>query len=412
MSNENCGANYLSWALNYLNMDETMCAYLQTPYRVISVELPLPRKDGIAVFKGYRVQHNHARGPFKGGLRYHPDLNLEHAHALAELMTWKTALMNIPFGGAKGGITCNPAELDEREREFLTKLYTRRMARLLGPDCDIPAPDMGTGPQEMAWIYDAYGGYQGGHHPDVVTGKPLQLGGSEGRVAATGRGVFLVTKWAAEAADMGLTDRTIAIQGFGNVGAYAAQYLQKAGCKIVAVSDAGGALYNKKGLDIEALYDNCNEKKCSVGKATRYGESIEQDRVLSMDVDILIPAAIGGAIHKDNASNVHARMVVEAANMPITHEGEKILAKNDIVIIPDIMANAGGVTVSYLEWIQNRSGLIWSKKEVEERTYEIMHRAWKTLCERHRKNELSYRQAAYLIAVERVAQSSELRGYT
>jgi glutamate dehydrogenase/leucine dehydrogenase len=188
--------------------------------------------------------------------------------------------------------------------------------------------------------------------------------------------------------------------------------LQKAGCKIVAVSDAGGALYNKKGLDIEALYDNCNEKKCSVGKATRYGESIEQDRVLSMDVDILIPAAIGGAIHKDNASNVHARMVVEAANMPITHEGEKILAKNEIVIIPDIMANAGGVTVSYLEWIQNRSGLIWSKKEVEERTYEIMHRAWKTLCERHRQNELSYRQAAYLIAVERVAQSSELRGYT
>lgn len=412
MSNGNCGANYLTWALKYLNMDETLCAYLQTPYRVISVELPLLRKDGIAVFKGYRVQHNHARGPFKGGLRYHPDLNLEHAHALAELMTWKTALMNIPFGGAKGGITCNPAELDERELEFLTKLYTRRMARLLGPDCDIPAPDMGTGPREMAWIYDAYGGYQGGHHPDVVTGKPLQLGGSEGRTAATGRGVFLVTKWGAEAADMGLTDRTIAIQGFGNVGAYAAKYLQKAGCKVIAVSDASGALHNEEGLDIDALYDTCNEKKCSVGKATRYGESIERDRVLTMDVDILIPAAIGGAIHKDNAGKVKARMVVEAANMPITHEGEKIFAKKDTVIIPDIMANAGGVTVSYLEWIQNRSGLIWSKKEVEDRTYEIMHRAWKTLCERHRQNELSYRQAAYLIAVERVAKSSELRGFT
>ncbi len=412
MSKENCGVNYLNWALKYLKMDETLCAYLQTPYRVISVELPLRRKDGIAVFKGYRVQHNHARGPFKGGLRYHPDLNLEHAHALAELMTWKTALMNIPFGGAKGGITCNPAELDDREREFLTKLYTRRMARLLGPDCDIPAPDMGTGPQEMAWIYDAYSGYQGGHHPDVVTGKPLQLGGSAGRTAATGRGVFLVTKWAAEAADMGLKDATIAIQGFGNVGAHAAQYLQKAGCKIIAVSDADGALYNKEGLDSETLYSTCSEKNISVGKATSHGDPIQQDRVLALDVDILIPAAIGGAIHRDNASKVNARMVVEAANMPITQDGEKILERKEIVIIPDIMANAGGVTVSYLEWMQNRSGLIWSRKEVEERTYEIMHQAWKTLCESRHQNELNYRQAAYLIAVKRVAQSSELRGYT
>lgn len=410
MSNQ-CDSGYLPWALDYLNLPDDLCTYLQTPYRVVTVELPLRRKDGIETFQGYRVQHNQARGPFKGGLRYHPDMNLEHARHLAELMTWKTALVDIPYGGGKGGITCDPSELSDEEKERLTKLYTRRMARLIGPKNDIPAPDMGTGPREMAWIYDAYSGYQGQHCPGVVTGKPLELGGSKGRVAATGRGVALITKWATEAADMKLKGATVAVQGFGNVGIQAAESLSEFGCKIMAVSGSSGGLVNGAGLDIPTIRKAMADSDTSLEDLSDHGDSIENDELLKMDVDILIPAAVGDAINKENAKSIKAKLIVEGANGPVTHEAEQIIKnKGDTIIVPDIMANAGGVTVSYLEWVQNRSGMQWSLERVEEASEKILHDAWKVLCERHRSEDISYRQAAYLIAVERVAESSNLRG--
>lgn len=405
--------NYLDAALDELELEDELQYLLKTPDRVVSVEIPLRRDNGdLAVFKGVRVQHDNSRGPFKGGLRYHPDMDAEHACALAELMTWKTALMDIPFGGGKGGIACDPAELTVDEKERLTKRFVQRISPVIGPDTDIPAPDVGTSAREMSWIFDAYSGSSGAR-PDVVTGKPLQLGGSLGRTEATGYGVALITQWAAEAEGIDIDGATVAIQGFGNVGAYAAKFLQKAGAKIVAVTGKSGGRQDKSGLPIESMMEaTMNEDDPTpVAELEDVGKKITNKALLKMDVDILIPAALGGAINSENVDDIKASLIIEAANQPVTCEADHQLTERGIPVIPDILANAGGVTVSYLEWVQNRSRFGWSLDKVNEELEDVLCQAWKNVCKRVKQEDLPYRQAALMIAIERVAESHQMRGF-
>ncbi|MEM9255173.1 MAG: Glu/Leu/Phe/Val dehydrogenase dimerization domain-containing protein [Pseudomonadota bacterium] len=407
-----CSQSYLSQALAELALDAELEALLRTPYREVTVELPLQDEHGnVRVFQGFRVQHNQSRGPFKGGLRYHPDMDLAHAKALAEVMTWKTALMDIPLGGAKGGIDCNPREMSGDDLEQLTKLFTRRMGGLFSPDVDIPAPDVGSGEREMSWIYDAYG-QQEGYHPGVVTGKPLALGGSEGRVAATGRGAALVTGWAAQERGIDLGNAKIAIQGFGNVGRYAAIVLSDMGARIVAVSDSSGGLYRAEGLDVRDVVqqlsaDSGKPKVTELG----LGDTLSNEELLSSEVDVLIPAALDGAIHSGNAANVQASLIIEAANLPVTCEADSILRANGQLVVPDILANAGGVVVSYFEWVQNRQGVRWSEDQVNRELEKILHTAFNHTAEVASAEELDFRLAAYRLGVERVAQAQQLRGF-
>ncbi len=404
---------YLHAAFDYLELDASTAQLLLGPYRELQFELPLHRNDGsLSVFYGYRVQHENARGPFKGGLRYHPDLDLDHSIALASLMTWKTAVVDVPFGGAKGGISCDPKELTKTELEYLTKEMVERLDQFVGPDTDIPAPDMGTGPREMAWIFKAYSDHHG-YTPQVVTGKPVEVGGSYGRVAATGRGLFLITKWAAEANGMGLDDTTVAIQGFGNVGSYAAKFLAEAGAKVVAVSGASGGWYNADGLDVVAMWETlqADADRPPLAEMDVDGEPIENRELLELDVDILIPAAIGGAITEANAQQVQARLIVEGANMPTTYEGDQILQEKGTLVVPDVLANAGGVTVSYFEWTQNTQRFRWSEERVHNELEAYLRRAWETVHQRAEEEAISYRLAAHVIAVERVLRAIELRGF-
>jgi len=405
---------FLDDAFEHLDISPEMRQLLRSPYRELRIELPLQRDDGsLSLFHGYRVQHNQSRGPFKGGLRFHQDVDLEHFVALSEIMTWKTSLLNLPFGGAKGGIDCDPKDLSKNELEILTKRYTQRIAMLIGPDQDIPAPDMGTGPREMAWILDAYTHYKD-FSPAVVTGKPAALGGAKGRVEATGYGVAQITVLAAEAEGLDIAETKIAIQGIGNVGTYAAKRLAKNGAKIVAVSDSRCGLYAEEGLDIEKVLNAIAETKQQGGKISRLDgdfSTISNADLLKLPVDILIPSAIGGVIDKDNAEDIQAKMIIEAANMPITCGADAILAKQGVTIIPDILANAGGVTVSYLEWVQNRQRYQWSKEQTLEELEKRMKKAWSGTQKRVQEEGISYRLAAYAIALKRIIDAIELRGF-
>jgi len=386
---------------------------LRICYRELRFELPLKRDDGsIQVFLGYRVQHDQSRGPFKGGLRFHPDVDMDHFVALASLMTWKCALLDLPFGGAKGGVNCKPEELSVHELEKLTKRYTERIGMLIGPDRDIPAPDMGTGPREMAWIIDAYA-HRHGFTPEVVTGKPLELGGSLGRIEATGRGVAQITRLAAEEFGLDLKKARVAVQGFGNVGAHTAAFLADRGAHIVAISDAGGGLYDQKGLDIAAL-----RQKVAEGERPRLlkdldgeGEKISNEELLQLDVDILIPAALGHVITGDNVDQIRAGIIVEAANMPVDYEADARLRERGTPVVPDILANAGGVTVSYLEWVQNRQRYHWSEDKVNNELETRLASAWRQVGKRCSQEQVDLRLAAYLIAVERVVKAVQLRGF-
>lgn len=399
-------------AFNHLGLDAEIQQLLLGPYREMRFELPLHRSNGtLKVFYGYRVQHENARGPFKGGLRFHPDMDLDHAVALATIMTWKTAVMDIPFGGAKGGINCNPKELSAREMETLTKRMVERLGSFIGPDIDIPAPDMGTGPREMAWIYEAYSSRHG-YTPGVVTGKPIPLGGSYGRTEATGRGVALLATWAAEANGLDLNGSTVAIQGFGNVGSHAAKFLAEAGASVVAVSDVSGARYNKNGLDIATMFEETQADDVpGVIDIAVAGDTIDNDTLLTLDVDILIPAAIGGAITTKNVDNIQAKLIVEGANIPITAEADKILSDRGIIIVPDILANAGGVTVSYLEWVQNQQRYQWPESQVNGELEKRLKKAWQTVHQRANAEGINYRIAAYSIGIERVLETIHLRGF-
>lgn len=377
--------------------------------REIKVEIPiLLDNDELAIFTGYRVQHQNALGPYKGGLRYHPSVDIEDVRELARLMTLKTALMNLPLGGGKGGIECNPRDMSAHELERLTRKFVQLMGHNIGPETDIMAPDVGTNAQVMGWIYSEYGAMNG-PHLGIVTGKPLTLGGSEGRDKATGYGVSLTLAAYADFNGINLQDKSVAIQGFGNVGHHAAYSLRDLGLKIVAVSDSHDTIYRPDGIDIDAVLA---EKRRQGRFAALPGHSLlDAEAVLALPCDYLIPAALGGALHKDNASKVQASVVVEAANAPCTLEAEAELNARGIIIIPDILANAGGVVVSYFEWVQNLQSMRWSEAKVDDELKNIQRHAAMKVFEEAKSRAITLRDASYDIATRRVKEAIDAAGF-
>jgi glutamate dehydrogenase (NAD(P)+) len=390
-----------------LEVPEDLRVGLKTPLREVMVEIPLRCADGrIQTFQGYRVQHDNSRGPMKGGIRYHPEVDLDEVRALAALMTWKTAVVDLPYGGAKGGITCDPSTLSALDLERLTRRFVTRIHSFIGDHEDIPGPDMNTNPQVMAWIVDEYAKFSG-FTPGIVTGKPLQLGGSRGRISATGRGCLFAAERAAADIGMSLDGATVAIQGFGNVGSWAARFFADAGARIVAVSDVHGAIFDGDGLDLEAV-GNAVETDGAV--ATDGAESISNEELLALDVDVLLPAALGNVIREDNAAEVRARMVVEGANHPTTPAADRILHERGVTVLPDIFANAGGVTVSYFEWVQNLQQFRWSAERVDEELRTVMNEAYDALTAVRDEFDTDLRTAAYTLAIRRVSEAAQLRG--
>ena len=397
-------------AADLLGLSDTKRTELTTPYRELMVRLPLLGEDGqMRVYRGYRVQHDNARGPMKGGIRYHPDADLDEVRALASLMTWKTAVVNLPYGGAKGGIQCDPRELSELDLERLTRRFAQRMEGFIGPREDIPGPDMGTNARVMAWMMDEYSKFHG-FSPGVVTGKPLELGGSEGRLSATGRGLFFAVERIAPELDLDLDGARVAVQGFGNVGYWAARFLADAGCRIVAVSDIEGAMYCADGLDIDALQKTAENKGSVVHYQGSDCKRLDRDELMGVECDILVPAALGGAIHAGNAKDIQARLIAEGANHPTTPEADQILTERGITVLPDIYANAGGVTVSYFEWVQNLQQQRWEAERVDKELRQVMHEAFDALKAAAEEFNIPLRTAAFVVAVRRVAEAARLRG--
>lgn len=396
-------------AATALKLDANLLPILTSPERVVQVQVPLRRDNGsVVVYEGYRVQYNSARGPYKGGIRYHQDVDLDEVKALAGWMTWKCAVVGVPYGGGKGGITVNPKDLSAGEKERLTRAFTRRIAPVIGPRQDIPAPDVNTTGQIMAWIADEYQRVTGRDDRGVITGKPLALGGSAGRDTATARGgVDVLLAYLAETKrdPKGLT---VAIQGYGNAGAHAARILTEAGMVVVATSDSKGAIYRREGLAIDEL-DRIKQDKGSVS-AYPSADQITNEELLELDVDVLVPAALENQLTKDNAKRVKATIVLELANGPTTPDADTILAKNNVVVIPDILANAGGVTVSYFEWTQNIAGYYWTREDVEAKLRHVMETSLREVLATATKHKTTLRKGAYLVAVQRVAEAIELRG--
>ncbi len=404
--------HFLKRAFASLNLNEAQQTLLQSSFRETTISIPInseqKNRQTLQVFKGYRVQHNHARGPFKGGLRYHPDVNLGEIRALAQLMTWKTALVDIPFGGAKGGISVDPNKLSQGELEILTKRFTQKMSPILGTHKDIPAPDVGTTPQIMSWILEEYSKTHG-YTPAIVTGKPLELGGSEGRLEATGYGVAFLTAKAAKQSSISIVGANIVIQGFGNVGANTARQLSKMGARIIAISDAHGGVFNENGINIEAAqhYIAQNSWLTELPDST----VISNAELLALDCDILIPAALEAVIHCDNAHTIRARLIVEAANIPITHEADSLLRQRNITIIPDLLANVGGVLASYYEWVQNLQEFPWERHTVITRLEQRLSLVFEQVSEIATQLNSDLRTAAYHLAIDRVNRAITLRGF-
>ena len=382
---------------------------LKRPYRELTVEVPVRMDDGrLVVLEGFRVQHSAARGPYKGGVRFHPDVDRGEIRALAALMTWKTAIVDIPFGGAKGGVQCDPRELSQGELQRVTRTYMQNISHLLGVYRDIPAPDMGTNAQTMAWMMDAFG-QANGHSPAIVTGKPVSMGGSLGRTEATGHGVALITRDTMAALGERLDGCRIAIQGFGNVGSYAAQFLHELGATIVAVSDITGGVHSPDGLDPQQLSAHVAEQGGVEGFAG--ASAITSDDVLTVDCDVLIPAALGGVIEAENWRGVQARVIVEGANAPVTPYADYHLAQQGTVVVPDIIANAGGVLVSYFEWTQNIQQHRWSLDKVNGELEVMLCTAYAGVAELAHQEGVPLRTAAFMVGVRRVAEALELRGW-
>ena len=391
-----------------IDLDTGILEILKKPKREIIVNLPVKMDNGeIKVFTGYRVHHNDARGPFKGGIRYHPNVNLDEVRALAMWMTWKTSVMDLPYGGAKGGITCNPKEMSQDELERLTRRYTYAIREFIGPYSDIPSPDIYTNPQTMAWIADTYSGLLGRWEPGVVTSKPIEIGGSQGRTEATGLGVTIIAREVVK--KLGLSKPiTVAVQGFGKVGYHAAYFFHQKGYKVVAVSDINGGIYNPNGLNPEAVMEHNRKTGSVVGYPG--AKSISNEELLELDVSILVPAAIEGVITEKNADNIKAKVVIEGANGPTTPEADKILHEKGIVVVPDILANAGGVTCSYFEWVQALTREWWTKEEVFQKLEKKMVKAFEEVFKIYKERNVNMRTAAYMIAVPRVARAMQLRG--
>ena len=400
--------HFLKQAFEILDIDEDTKRMLITPSRELRVELVIRRDDGtLGNFIGYRVQHDASRGPFKGGLRYHPDVDLDEVRSLASLMTWKTAVVGVPFGGAKGGIQVDPAQLSQREMERLTRSFVRQIHDLVGPERDIPAPGVNTNAQVMAWFFDEYSRLHG-FAPGVVTGKPLGLHGSAGRASATGRGCVFAIREALRESGGDLKGQRFVIQGFGNVGSWGARLLHARGAKILAVSDVNGGIFARDGLDIPAVLEHVDSNGTVVG--FEGGESISNTDLLVTECDVLMPAALGGVITADNARDVKARYVLEAANGPCTHEADEILEQRGITIIPDIYANAGGVTVSYFEWVQNLQNFRWDEMKVNEELDKVMTEAHRKIRDIMRAHDISMRKAAFVLAIREVKLATETRG--
>ena len=409
ISNYEIVAHWFGEAAERLGLEDDVAAVLRSSYREVQVQVPVKLQDGkIHVFSGYRVQHNGARGPYKGGIRFHPEVDLDEVRALAELMTWKTAVVSIPFGGAKGGVNVDPKKLERHELQSITRSFMDKIEKVLGPTRDIPAPDVGTDAQVMAWMMDEYGKLHG-HTPACVTGKPIALEGSFGREAATGRGIVYMYREAAPVLDLTPSDTRVVVQGFGNVGSWAARLMQELDATMVGISDASGAIRSDEGIDADALAQHVREG----GSLPEFGgvDQIEPDELLEVECEVFIPAALGGMLHKQNADRLRTRMVVEGANSPTTPGADQILRDNDILVVPDVMANAGGVVVSYFEWVQNLQHLRWEEREVNERLRRIMRKAFHEVSERADKDEVSLRTAAYELGIERVVDAARTRGY-
>jgi glutamate dehydrogenase (NAD(P)+) len=401
--------NQFDAAAELLGLAPEMRVRLCTPFREITVQIPVLMDDGrVQVFMGHRVQHNGARGPTKGGVRYHPTVDLEEVRGLATLMTWKTALLDLPFGGAKGGVSVDPRTLSRTELERLTRKFTERIAIALGPYRDIPAPDMGTDAQVMAWMLDEYSAKRG-YSPAIVTGKPVGLGGSYGREAATGRGVMLIMREAAQDYGTPWQGGTAAIQGFGNVGNHLAQCLHAEGVKVTAVTDAMGGVHNAAGLDIPALVEHTLRTRTVVGFDS--ADAITNDELWTVPCDYMVPAALGGVITKeDNARLLDCKVLVEAANSPTTPIADKVLEERGILVLPDFLANAGGVVVSYFEWTQNLQQFRWELEQVNAALEKKMATAYREVVTFARAQNVTLRAAAYAIALQRVAEAEEMRG--
>lgn len=398
------------FAAELLELDEGMFQYLASPEKVVMVSVPVRMDNGqIRVFEGYRVIHDSVLGPSKGGLRYSPDVTLDEVKALAAWMTWKCAIVNVPFGGAKGGIRVNPRELSNTELERLTRRYTSNMLEVFGPDRDIPAPDMNTNEQIMAWIMDTYSMHNQKTEKAVVTGKPIILGGSQGRKEATGRGVITVTVAALNKLGIPPSKTTVAVQGFGNVGSVSAQLIYEQGAKVVAISDITGGYYNRDGIDIPNAIKYYKENNLSL-EGFSGAEVITNEELLELECDVLIPAAKEDQISKYNADNIKAKIIAEGANGPVTANADKILEDKGIMIIPDILANAGGVTVSYFEWVQDRQGYFWTEERVNRRLNRMMRESFDNLFKVSEEYNITLRQAAYVFAIKKVADTLLLRG--
>ncbi|MCA9246470.1 MAG: glutamate dehydrogenase [Planctomycetales bacterium] len=401
--------HYFNQAADQLDLTDNMRVLLRTPKREVQVQIPVEMDNGeLQTFIGYRVQHDNSRGPMKGGLRYHPEVDLDEVRSLASLMTWKTAVVNIPYGGAKGGISIDPRSVSVRELERITRKFIDQIHDVIGPDTDIPAPDVGTGAEVMAWIMSQYNKYHG-FNPAVVTSKPVELFGMPGREEATGRGVGIFTLKTLSRLGRKIHETSVAIQGFGNVGSYAAQFLTEAECKVVAISDVSGGYYRPDGIDIAGALKYSREHRYSLEGYTE-AERISNEELLELKVDVLIPAALGGVITSDNADRVQAPIIIEAANEPIRPDADKIFSDRGMTVLPDVLANAGGVTASYFEWAQNRQHYQWGLNRVRQELDHVLSSAFERVWDMSQERSVSLRVAAYMIGIGRVGRATILGG--
>ncbi|WP_317978302.1 Glu/Leu/Phe/Val family dehydrogenase [Niallia endozanthoxylica] len=399
----------LQEAVNIMNYPPQVYEFIKKPMRFLEVSIPVRMDNGeVQIFQGYRAQHNDAKGPTKGGIRFHPDVTAEEVKALAGWMSLKCGVTNLPYGGAKGGIVCDPRRMSLGELERLSRGYVRAVSQLVGPTKDIPAPDMYTNAQIMAWMLDEYDQIREFDSPGFITGKPIALGGSKGRETATSKGVLYTLQMVCEIRKMSLKDTKVIIQGFGNVGSYLAQYLYGLGAKVIGIGDALGGLYDENGLDIPYLLDN----RDSFGIiSNHFSNSITNQELLEKPCDVLIPAAISGVIHKRNAEKINCQIVIEAANGPTTKEALQILDERGILLVPDILANSGGVVVSYFEWCQNNQGYYWTEETVDERLQEKMKESFANVVATAKKYQVNLKIAAYIVGIQQIAEASRLRGW-
>ncbi|HEU4980000.1 MAG TPA: Glu/Leu/Phe/Val dehydrogenase dimerization domain-containing protein [Solirubrobacterales bacterium] len=409
VSNLDIVRHYFEIAADHLKLADDLRVVFWTPYREVTVQIPVKLSDGkVHTFSGYRIQHNGARGPYKGGIRFHPEVDIDEVRALASLMTWKSAVAGVPFGGAKGGVNCPAGKLEPGEVQQIARSFMDKIEKLLGPTRDIPAPDVNTNAQVMAWLMDEYGKLHG-HTPAVVTGKPISLEGSLGREAATGRGCVYMFREAAPHLGLSPADTTFVVQGFGNVGSWAARIMQQLGARMVGAADANGAIRNDGGIDANRLNDHIIRHE----PITEFpdAEPIDPEDLVAIPCDVFIPAALGGMLHEHNADRMRCKVLVEGANSPTTPIADRILRDKGVYIIPDVMANAGGVVVSYFEWVQNLQHFRWEEREVNDKLGTVMRRAFREVNGRAKETGLHLREAAYLIGLERVVDASRTRGY-